>query len=69
MARPLPAIMAGWFWPLQRIRSNPAVIDLGEAELKQGANTLRIEAVGTNAKSQPPHDSWGLDCVLLKQAK
>jgi hypothetical protein len=36
-----------------------------EAELKQGANTLRIEAVGTNPKSQPPHYSWGLDCVLL----
>jgi len=41
-------------------------IDLGQVELKKGVNTLRIEAVGTNPKSAPPHYSWGLDCVSLK---
>jgi hypothetical protein len=43
-------------------------IDLGAVNLKEGVNTLRVEAVGTNRKSAPPHYSWGLDCVVLKQA-
>jgi hypothetical protein len=44
-------------------------IDLGETKLKKGANTLRVEVVGTNPKSAAPHYSWGLDCVLLHQSK
>jgi predicted Zn finger-like uncharacterized protein len=44
-------------------------IDLGEAELKNGANKLRVEVVGTNPKSASPHYSWGLDCVVLHHAK
>jgi hypothetical protein len=44
-------------------------IDLGEAELKKGVNTLRVEVVGTNPKSAPPRYSWGLDCVVLHHAK
>jgi hypothetical protein len=44
-------------------------VDLREAVLKKGANTLRVEAVGTNPKSEPPHYSWGLDCVVLEQVK
>jgi hypothetical protein len=44
-------------------------INLGEAELKKGVNTLRVEVVGTNPKSAPPHYSWGLDCVVLQPVK
>jgi hypothetical protein len=44
-------------------------IDLGEAALKKGANTLRVEVIGTNPKSAAPHYSWGLDCVVLQQSK
>jgi len=44
-------------------------IDLGKADLKKGANTLRVEVVGTNPKSASPHYSWGLDCVVLQQSK
>jgi hypothetical protein len=44
-------------------------IDLGEADLKKGANTLRVEVIGTNPKSAAPHYSWGLDCVVLHLAK
>jgi hypothetical protein len=28
---------------------------------------LRIEAVSTNKKSQGPHYTWGLDCIVLKR--
>jgi hypothetical protein len=41
-------------------------IDLGTAELKKGPATLRVEAVGTNAKSVGLRYMWGLDCVVLK---
>jgi hypothetical protein len=44
-------------------------IELGEAKLKKGVNKLRVEAHGTAPKSRPPHYSWGLDCLELKQAK
>jgi hypothetical protein len=42
-------------------------IDLGEAELKKGANTLRIEVIGSNPNTRPPHYSWGLDCLKLNR--
>jgi hypothetical protein len=41
---------------------------LDRRDEKEGVNTLRVEVVGTNQKSAPPHYSWGLDCVVLKQA-
>jgi hypothetical protein len=41
-------------------------VDLGEADLKKCANTLRVEVIGSNPSSQPPHFSWGLDCVALQ---
>jgi hypothetical protein len=44
-------------------------MDLGEAELKEGANRLRVEVVATNPKSSPPHYSWGLDCVVLTRVR
>jgi hypothetical protein len=46
------------------VRTGP--IDLGEAVLKKGENTLRVEMVGTNPKSAAPHYSWGVDCIALK---
>jgi hypothetical protein len=42
-------------------------IDLGPVNLKEGVNTLRVEVVGSNRNSAPPHFSWGLDCMVLKQ--
>jgi hypothetical protein len=42
-------------------------IDLGEAELKKGANTVRIEVLGSNPNTRPPHYSWGLDCLELNR--
>jgi hypothetical protein len=45
---------------------NTGPIDLGEANLKKGANTLRVEIVGSNPKTANPHYSWGLDCIVLK---
>jgi hypothetical protein len=44
-------------------------VDLGEVALRRGANTLRVEVVGTNPKSAAPHYSWGLDCVVLQPAR
>jgi hypothetical protein len=44
-------------------------MDLGEADLKEGANRLRVEVVGTNRNSSPPHYSWGLDCVVLTRVR
>ena len=43
-------------------------IDLGEADLKKGPNTLRVEVVGTNPDSRPPRYAFGLDCVVLKRS-
>jgi serine/threonine protein kinase len=43
-------------------------IDLGEAALKKGPNTLRVEVVGTNPDSRPPRYAFGLDCVVLKRS-
>jgi hypothetical protein len=55
--------------PIDGFHADTAVstgaIDLGEAELKKGANTLRVEVIGSNPDSRPPHYSWGLDCVVL----
>jgi hypothetical protein len=45
----------------------PRPIDLGVADLKQGQNTMRVEVIGSNPKSSPPHFSWGLDCVELRR--
>ena len=42
-------------------------IDLGEAELKKGPNTLRVEVIGSNPNTRPPHFSWGLDCAVLNR--
>jgi len=42
-------------------------INLGEAELKKGPNTLRVEVIGSDPNTRPPHYSWGLDCVVLNQ--
>jgi tetratricopeptide (TPR) repeat protein len=42
-------------------------IDLGSVEVKKGAATLRVEVVGTNAKSVDYRYAWGLDCVLLRR--
>src|SRR5262249_27866364 len=47
---------------------NSRAINLGVAELKKGANTLRIETVGTSPKSKGRHYYWGLDCIVLQQA-
>jgi hypothetical protein len=44
-------------------------MDLGEADLKEGANRLRVEVVGTHRNSSPPHYSWGLDCVVLTRVR
>ncbi len=59
--------------PLDGFHANTVIstgaIDLGEAELKKGANTLRVEVVATNPKSAAPHYSWGLDCVELMSAR
>jgi WD40 repeat protein/serine/threonine protein kinase len=44
---------------------NSAPIDLGQVDLKRGTATLRIEVVGTNAKSRGQRYFWGLDCVVL----
>jgi hypothetical protein len=41
-------------------------IALGDAALKKGVNTLRVEVVRSDPKSAEPHYSWGLDCVTLK---
>jgi Protein of unknown function (DUF2961) len=43
-------------------------IDLGVIELPTGNATLRVEVVGTNAKSDGLRYMWGLDCVVLKPA-
>jgi hypothetical protein len=42
------------------------LIDLGTANLKKGVNSMRIEVVATNPKSDAPHYSWGLDCAVLR---
>jgi hypothetical protein len=44
-------------------------IELGVAELKEGPNSLGIEVVGANRMSMPPRFMWGLDYVLLKEAR
>jgi hypothetical protein len=43
-------------------------IDLGVVDLKSGTASLRVEVVGTNAKSDGLRYMWGLDCVVLKPA-
>ncbi len=44
-------------------------IDLGTVNLKMGTNSLGVEVTGTNPKSAGLRYEWGLDCVVLKQAK
>jgi hypothetical protein len=41
-------------------------LDLGVVELKKGANTLRIEVVGTNPSTTGARYMWGIDYVTLK---
>jgi hypothetical protein len=48
------------------VRTEP--IDLGTVELNQPRVTLRVEMVDTNERSTGWRYTWGLDCVVLKQA-
>ena len=50
-------------WSQDPIASGP--IDLGVFDLKAGACVLRVETVGTNAKSTGAKFYFGLDCVVL----
>jgi hypothetical protein len=54
------------FYPDSVVATGP--IDLGVVTLKPGTATLRVEAVGTNPKSDGLRYMWGLDCVVLKPA-
>jgi hypothetical protein len=44
----------------------PRAYSLGTFDLTEDGFTLRVEIVGTNASSRPPHYYWGLDCVVVK---
>ncbi|MEE9128877.1 MAG: glycoside hydrolase family 172 protein [Phycisphaerales bacterium] len=44
----------------------PRAYSLGIFDLTENGFTLRVEVVGTNASSRPPHYYWGLDCVVVK---
>ena len=44
-------------------------VELGTAELKKGSAKLRVEVVGTNAKSVGLRYMWGLDFVKLQSAQ
>jgi len=54
------------FHPDSVVATGP--IELGIVNLKPGTATLRVEAVGTNPKSEGLRYMWGLDCVVLKPA-
>ena len=51
------------FEPEKVLATGP--IDLGEADLKKGDATLRVEVTGTNEKSVGLRYMFGLDCVVL----
>jgi hypothetical protein len=44
----------------------PRPVSLGTFELSPPAARLRVEVVGTDPRSRPPHYHFGLDCVVLK---
>lgn len=44
----------------------PRAYSLGTFDLTEDGFTLRVEVVGTNASSRPPHYYWGLDCVVVQ---
>jgi hypothetical protein len=47
----------------------PAPVSLGVFELRAPTCVLRVEVVGTHARSRPPHFYFGIDCVVLREPK
>lgn len=47
----------------------PRAQSLGTVELQPPRAVLRIEVVGTDPRSRPPHYYFGLDCIVLKEPR